>query len=192
MRQVDWSAAQHLLSSFSSPFFGVKLLDDYGFWGRRGRPVPTRWSLFASSFVYHCQLCTGNNCPRFKPNILRHKRSWAELGQTKQCWVIHLLDAKQTEEKTDQSYPGRHLGLPTSSPDRGYSELPAPGPPFSLLLSARLSQPSLHGKEITPVHRTDAHTGKPKSAKNTLNPEMTTSNKYLHFVGILGPHELKK
>jgi len=95
---------------------------------------------------------------------------------------MHLLDAKQTEEKTDQPYPGRHLGPPTSSPDRGYSELPAPGPPFSLLLSDRLSQPSLQEKEITPVHRTDEHTGKPKSAKDTLNPEMPTSNKYGTYI----------
>jgi hypothetical protein len=31
MRQVDWAAAEHLLSPFSSPFFGVKLPHDYGF-----------------------------------------------------------------------------------------------------------------------------------------------------------------
>jgi hypothetical protein len=31
MRHVDWAAAQHLLSPFSIPFFGVKLLYDYGF-----------------------------------------------------------------------------------------------------------------------------------------------------------------
>ncbi len=31
MRQVFWAAAEHLLSPFSSPFFGVKLLYDYGF-----------------------------------------------------------------------------------------------------------------------------------------------------------------
>ncbi len=33
MRQVDWAAAQHLVSPFSSPFFGVKLLNDYGLGG---------------------------------------------------------------------------------------------------------------------------------------------------------------
>ncbi len=32
MWQVDLAAAQHLLSPFSSPFFGVKFLDDYGLW----------------------------------------------------------------------------------------------------------------------------------------------------------------
>ncbi len=32
MRKVDWAAVQYLLSPFSSPFFGVKLLYDYGFW----------------------------------------------------------------------------------------------------------------------------------------------------------------
>ncbi len=31
MRQVDWAAAQYLLSPYSSLFFGVKLLYDYGF-----------------------------------------------------------------------------------------------------------------------------------------------------------------
>ncbi len=31
IRQVDWAAAEHLLSPFSSPFFGVKLLYDFGF-----------------------------------------------------------------------------------------------------------------------------------------------------------------
>ncbi len=31
MRQVDWAAAEHLLSPFWIPFFGVKLLNDYGF-----------------------------------------------------------------------------------------------------------------------------------------------------------------
>jgi hypothetical protein len=30
------SLIQHLLSPFSSPFFGVKLLYHYGFWGFRG------------------------------------------------------------------------------------------------------------------------------------------------------------
>ncbi len=29
MRQVDWAAAQHLFSPFSSPFYGVKLLYDW-------------------------------------------------------------------------------------------------------------------------------------------------------------------
>jgi len=38
MRQVDWAAAQHLLSSFSCPF-GVKLLYDHGF---RALPVSSR------------------------------------------------------------------------------------------------------------------------------------------------------
>ncbi len=31
MRQGDWAAAEHLLSPFSSPFFRMKLLYDYGF-----------------------------------------------------------------------------------------------------------------------------------------------------------------
>jgi hypothetical protein len=31
MRQVEGAGVQHLLSPFSSPFFGVKLLYDYGF-----------------------------------------------------------------------------------------------------------------------------------------------------------------
>ncbi len=31
MRQVDWAAAEHLLSPLSSPFFRVKWLYDYGF-----------------------------------------------------------------------------------------------------------------------------------------------------------------
>ncbi len=31
MRQVDWAAAEHLVSPFSSPFFWVKWLYDYGF-----------------------------------------------------------------------------------------------------------------------------------------------------------------
>ncbi len=30
--QDDWAAAEHLLSPFSSPFFRVKWLYDYGFW----------------------------------------------------------------------------------------------------------------------------------------------------------------
>ncbi len=33
MRQVDWAAVDHLLSSFSSPFFVEKLLYDYGLMG---------------------------------------------------------------------------------------------------------------------------------------------------------------
>jgi hypothetical protein len=32
MRQVPLAPAEHLLSHFSCPFFGVKLLYDYGFW----------------------------------------------------------------------------------------------------------------------------------------------------------------
>ncbi len=32
MRQFYWAAAEHLLSPFSSPFFGVKWLYDFGFW----------------------------------------------------------------------------------------------------------------------------------------------------------------
>ncbi len=32
MRQDDKAAAEHLLSPFSSPFFGMKLFYDYGFW----------------------------------------------------------------------------------------------------------------------------------------------------------------
>ncbi len=32
MRLVDWAVAEHLLSPFSSPFFRVKWLYDYGFW----------------------------------------------------------------------------------------------------------------------------------------------------------------
>ncbi len=36
--QVNWAAAEHLLSSFSSPFFGVKLLYDYGLRGRTAPP----------------------------------------------------------------------------------------------------------------------------------------------------------
>jgi len=34
MRQVDKAAAEHLLSPFSSPFLGMKLLYDYGFRGQ--------------------------------------------------------------------------------------------------------------------------------------------------------------
>jgi hypothetical protein len=34
MRQVDFAAAEHLLSPFSSPFFRGKWLYDYGFNGR--------------------------------------------------------------------------------------------------------------------------------------------------------------
>jgi hypothetical protein len=33
MLEVELAAAEHLLSSFSSPFFGAKLLYDYGFRG---------------------------------------------------------------------------------------------------------------------------------------------------------------
>jgi hypothetical protein len=31
--KLDKAAAEHLLSTFSSPFFGMKLLYYYGFWG---------------------------------------------------------------------------------------------------------------------------------------------------------------
>jgi hypothetical protein len=37
MRQVDWSAAEHLLSPFSSPSFWVKWLYDFGFSKRLSR-----------------------------------------------------------------------------------------------------------------------------------------------------------
>jgi hypothetical protein len=40
MRQVDWAAAEHLLSPFSSPYFRVKWLYDYGFWSGKVKKNP--------------------------------------------------------------------------------------------------------------------------------------------------------
>jgi hypothetical protein len=43
MRQADLEAAQHLLSSFSCPFVGVKFLYDYGLCERNAARVAEGW-----------------------------------------------------------------------------------------------------------------------------------------------------
>ncbi len=59
MQRVDWAAAEHLLSPFSSPFFRVKWLYDYGFWVwmEAGRWVEFRTKMFP----YNCTLQSSNS-----------------------------------------------------------------------------------------------------------------------------------
>jgi hypothetical protein len=52
MRQVDWAAAQHFLSPFSNPFFGVKFLYDYGLW-----QSSTLWKILAEWSNKRRRLC---------------------------------------------------------------------------------------------------------------------------------------
>ncbi len=93
MRQVDWAVAQHLLSPFSSPFFGMKVLYDYGFW--------SSW-LISSHGIWHidrlhgevyglyvyCDL-TGlgkNHSPQFQPHCYSSQQIYEYLSNEMGGW----------------------------------------------------------------------------------------------------------
>ncbi len=51
MWQIDCAAAQHLLSPFSSPFFGVKVIHDYGFMDLEGVSYAEDFSLHQTCYL---------------------------------------------------------------------------------------------------------------------------------------------
>ncbi len=77
MRQADWAAAEHLLSPFSSPFFGVKLLHDYGFRRLYHHPSPSDRS-HGRSCCRSSSVAATVGAPHCKDNIPKFRNKYSQ------------------------------------------------------------------------------------------------------------------